>query len=91
MLVTFDPPKNKRNVEARGLPFRLLLRMDWSGALIAEDTREDYGEKRYQVVGFVGKRLHVAIFTPRPPALHVISLRLANERERKRYAAQEKL
>ena len=90
MLVTFDPTKNVRNVAARGLPFRLVLRLDWSSALIGEDTRKDYGEKRYQVIGYVGGRLHVAIFTPRPPALHVISLRWANERERKRYAAQEK-
>ncbi len=90
MLVTFDPPKNARNVAERGIPFRLALRLDWSTALIAEDKRQDYGEQRFQVLGLIGERLHMLVFTPRPPALHVISLRWANDRERTKYAAQTK-
>ena len=88
MLVTFDPPKNARNVAERGIPFRLALRLEWSTALIAEDTRKAYGEKRFQTLGFIGDKLHMLVFTPRPPALHVISLRWANDRERKKYASQ---
>jgi uncharacterized protein len=88
MLVTFDPAKNAKNVADRGIPFRMALRLDWSTALVAEDLRKDYGEQRYQAVGFIGERLHVLLFTPRPPALHVISLRKANEREVARYEAQ---
>jgi uncharacterized protein len=88
MLVTFDPSKNARNVAERGIPFRLALRFEWTTALIGEDTREDYGERRFQALGFVGDKLHMLVFTPRPPALHVISLRWANERERRKYAAQ---
>ena len=88
MLVTFDPPKNARNVAERGIPFRLALRLEWSTALIGEDTRKDYGEKRLQALGFIGDKLHMLVFTPRPPALHVISLRWANDRERTKYAAQ---
>ena len=88
MLVTFDPPKNARNVAERGIPFRLALRFEWSTALIGEDKRKDYGEKRLQALGFVGDKLHMLVFTPRPPALHVISLRWANDRERTKYATQ---
>ena len=88
MLVTFDPPKNARNVAERGIPFRLALRLEWSTALIGEDTRKGYGEKRFQALGFIEDKLHVLVFTPRPPALHVISLRWANDRERTKYAAQ---
>ena len=88
MLVTFDPPKNARNVAERGIPLRLALRLEWSTALIGEDTRKNYGEKRFQALGFIGNRLHMLVFTPRPPALHVISLRWANDRERTKYAAQ---
>jgi uncharacterized protein len=88
MLVTFDPAKNAKNIADRGIPFRMALRLDWSTALVAEDLRKDYGEQRYQAVGFIGERLHVLLFTPRPPALHVISLRKANEREVARYEAQ---
>lgn len=36
----------------------------------------------------IGDRLHMLVFTPREGAVHVISLRKANERERTRYAAQ---
>ena len=90
MLVTFDPAKNARNVAERGIPFRLALRFEWSAALIGEDIRRNYGEKRLQALGFIGERLHMLVFTPRPPALHVISLRWANDRERIKYAAQAK-
>ncbi len=66
----------------------MALRLDWATALVAEDLRKDYGERRFQAVGFIGERLHVVLFTPRPPALHVISLRKANKREEARYEAQ---
>lgn len=88
MLITFDPTKNARNLAERGIPFRMALRLDWATALVAEDLRKDYGERRFQAVGFIGERLHVVLFTPRPPALHVISLRKANKREEARYEAQ---
>lgn len=88
MLVTFDPGKNVRNIAERGIPFRLALRLDWGSALVAEDRRKDYGERRFQAVGYIDERLHVLLFTPRPPALHVISLRKANDREVARYEAQ---
>jgi uncharacterized protein len=88
MPVTFDLAKSERNVVERGIPFELANDFDWSTALLAEDTRRDYGERRFQAVGFIGERLHVLVFTPRDQAVHVISLRRANERERNRYAAQ---
>lgn len=90
MLVTFDPRKNATNIAERGIPFRLALRLDWSSALVAEDRRKDYGERRFQAVGYIDGRLHVLLFTPRPPALHVISLRKANDREVARYEAKTK-
>ncbi len=88
MRVTYDPAKSLRNEEDRELPFVLAEDFDWSSALIVEDTREDYGERRYQALGFIGEPLHMLVFTPRGGALHVISLRRANQRERTRYATQ---
>jgi uncharacterized protein len=64
VLVTFDPAKNARNVAERGIPFRLALRLDWSTALMAEDRRKNYGERRFQVLGFIDERLHMLVFTP---------------------------
>ena len=46
MQITFDPAKNRRNEDERGLPFSLAADFDWSQALIAEDTRQAYPEKR---------------------------------------------
>lgn len=90
MLVTFDPAKSERNEVERGLPFELANEFSWSTALVAEDARRDYGERRLRAVGFIGEHLHVLVFTLRSDALHVISLRRANRRERNRYAAQAK-
>ena len=61
---------------------------DWGTAVIAEDTRKHYAEHRYQALGFIDERLYMLIFTPRVDAIHVISLRRANQRERTRYATQ---
>lgn len=84
--VTFDPAKNDANARGRGLPFSLVGDLDWASALVEEDTRRDYGESRFRVLGFIGQRLHAAVFTPRAGKVHVISLRKANAREVKRYA-----
>ena len=70
------------------MPFELADGFDWSDALIAEDVRRPYPERRFQALGFIGTDLCMLVFTPRGAALHVISLRRANRRERTRYAAQ---
>lgn len=88
MQVTFDPAKSRRNEDERGLPFTFAADFDWSQALIAEDDRQVYPEKHYQALGFINEHLHMLVFTPREGALHVISLRRANQRERNRYATQ---
>ena len=88
MRVTYDPAKSERNVAERGCAFDLAEDFDWSTALIAEDTRQDYLERRYQALGMIDEHLHMLVFTPRDGAVNVISLRRANKRERTRYAAQ---
>jgi uncharacterized protein len=71
-----------------GVPFELAAEFAWDGALIVEDLRKDYGERRFQALGLIGDRLHMMVFTPRANKTHVISLRKANKREVKRYEAQ---
>ena len=88
MRFTYDPAKSERNIAERGLAFDLAEDFDWSTALIAEDTRQDYLERRYQALGLMAEHLYMLVFTPRDGAVHVISLRRANQRERNRYAAQ---
>ena len=88
MRVTYDPAKSQHNELVRGLTFAMAEDFDWSDALIVEDTREDYQERRYQALGLLGQHLHMLVFTPRAGAVHVISLRRANQRERTRHAKQ---
>ena len=82
--ITYDPAKHAANLRDRGLSFDQAAELDWASAVVLEDTRMDYGERRFRV-GYIGERLHVLVFTPRRNAVHVISFRRANGREIKRY------
>ena len=59
-----DPDKEDRNLAERGLSLDLAGHLDWATALIWEDTRKDYRERRYCVLGFIEDRLHSVVFTP---------------------------
>ena len=85
MQLTFDPVKNDRNIQDRGLVFQLVSDVDWATAYIDEDQSKDYGERRFRSLGCINGRLYAAVFTPRVDKIHVISLRKANSREVKVY------
>ena len=85
MDIEFDPAKNTRNIELRGISFELAAEMDFATALVAQDRRNDYGEDRFSATGIIAGRVHVLIFKPTRTGIRVISLRKANEREVKRY------
>jgi uncharacterized DUF497 family protein len=86
--ISFDAAKNERNIVTRGISLERAVAFEWDTALIVEDIRKDYGERRFQALGLIDGRLHVLVFTPRAAKTHVISLRKANKREVKRYEAQ---
>jgi uncharacterized DUF497 family protein len=89
--ISFDPAKNEANVRKHGLSFSVVSdEFEWASAFVTEDIRKDYGERRYRAFGYIGARLHTVVYTPRLDVLHVFSLRKANRREEKRYAAQTK-
>ncbi len=83
--ITFDPEKNERNLRERGLSFELAAEFDFEAAVTTEDTRCDYGERRFRSFSFIGTELHALVFTVRGDAMRIISLRKANRRERARY------
>lgn len=80
-----DSRKERRNIAERGLSLDLAEQLDWATALIWEDKRNEYGERRYCVLGLIEDRLHSVVFTPRNGKPRVISLRKANKREVNRY------
>ena len=90
MQLSLDPAKTERNIEERGLAFKLVSELDWAHAVIDEDTRKNYGEHRFRVLGCINERLYAVVFTPRADKLHIISLRKANSREVERYGKTPK-
>ncbi|MBP1627040.1 MAG: hypothetical protein H6Q00_1515 [Holophagaceae bacterium] len=85
MDVEYDPAKNARNIELRGLSFERARDLDWDRILLFQDHRNDYGETRWLALGFLEARLHVLVFLETMKGIRVISFRKANERERRRY------
>lgn len=85
--VSFDPAKNERNISSRGISFEAAEQFEWDTALVAEDLRKEYGERRFLALGLIEGRLHAMVYTPRAGKVHVISLRKANRREVRRYEA----
>ena len=53
--------------------------------LTVEDDRQDYGEVRYITIGFLDEAMVVLVWTRRDDAHRIISMRRANERERRLY------
>lgn len=87
-MIEFDAAKSAENVRRRGIGFERFAEMDLEGAISVEDTRRDYGERRLRVLGYIGRRLHAAVITPRGDKIRVISLRRANRREEQAYAKE---
>ena len=77
----WDEAKRQANLAKHGVDFAMADGFDWSSATNEPDLRRDYGEERFKAVGFIGERLHVAIYTPRGGVRRLISLRKANGRE----------
>ena len=53
--------------------------------LTVEDDRQEYGESRFITIGFLDDAMVVLVWTSRGDASRIISMRKANERERRLY------
>ena len=85
MKITFDPAKRKATLDDRGLDFTDAAIVFAGPTISVQDMRQDYGEARYQTVGFLAGRMVMLVWTPRGEAKHVISMRKCNEREKAKY------
>ena len=84
-LYTYDSAKAAANLAKHKVSFAEAELFDWETALVVEDDRMDYGERRYVSIGLIRGRAHVMVFTRRDTAVRLISLRKANRRESRRY------
>jgi len=85
MNFVWDDNKNLSNIEKHGLDFSDAEYVFENSHFIFEDVRQDYGEKRFTVIGWIKSRLVVLIYTKRNEQYRIISLRKANEREKKKF------
>lgn len=85
MDITFDPAKNSANIKLRGLSFDRVHDFEFVTAITWVDRRKDYGEVRYRALGFIKDRIHALVYLETEKGIRVISLRKANERERRIY------
>lgn len=88
MKITFDPIKDARNVELRGLSFERVVDFEFETALFVPDQRREYGEARIRALGWLDKRLHALVFVETHHGIRVISFRKANKREVNIYETQ---
>lgn len=89
MRLEWDDAKRLWTLRERGLDFADVALASWDRALTAEDTRGDYGERRFVSLVPIHDRLCVVAWCIRDDALRVISLRKANLRERTHYEQEE--
>jgi uncharacterized protein len=85
MHVEFDPAKDRENRRKHKISLQRAEDFDMATAAIEIDTRKDYGEERYNALGFLDARLYSLTFTMRGPVVRAISLLKANNRETKSY------
>jgi uncharacterized protein len=82
----WDETKSSACSQVRGFNFAYAAQVFYDpNRLIEPDDRGVYGEDRYQVMGLIGNRLYVVVYTPRDHLIRIISARKANQREVRRY------
>ena len=85
MRFIFDPNKDKLNLANHGLSLSLAEKLVWDEAYVWVDPRFPYEELR--LIGLVpeGNTLYYVAFVDRGGVRRIISLRLAERREVKKY------
>ena len=88
MRLEFDEEKRAKTIEVRGLGMARAADVLRGATLTVEDDRQDYGEIRFITIGFLDDAMVVLVWTPRDNAYRIISMRKANDRERKLYGTR---
>jgi uncharacterized DUF497 family protein len=86
MLISFSARKDAINRRKHGISLQRAEDFDLTTALIFPEDSQDYGELRYQAIGFLDAALYVLLFTEANESLRAISLRKAEKSEERIYA-----
>jgi len=87
MQFEWDERKRRATLAERGIDFVDVQRMFRGRVEEREDTRRDYGERRFVVVGELDGDIISVVYTWRGGTRRLISARRATRRERKEYQA----
>ena len=87
MELEWDEAKRRNTLERRGLDFADVENFDYDTVISVPDRRLDYGEERFNAYGYLRGVLCTYCFTWRNGRMRIISMRRANDRERKKYQA----
>lgn len=85
MRIEYDEGKRHRTWMERGLDMAEAGEVFDNPHQTVEDTRRDYGEKRFQTAGYLNDRLVFVVWTRRGDARRIISMRKANDREQRHF------
>ena len=85
MELAWDEVKRRANYAKHGLDFRDAEKVFQGITLTAEDDRQDYAEKRFISLGLLEDMVVVVVYTERSEKTRIISMRKANQKERKGY------
>jgi uncharacterized DUF497 family protein len=85
MHIEFDPAKDASNQAKHGVSLALAAELDWDAALVWNDDRIEYGERRMIALAPKTGILYYVAYVERSTARRIISLRRANRREVKHY------
>jgi uncharacterized protein len=85
MDITYDPEKRATTLPERGLDFDDAVQVFDGPTIDVVDDRRDYGEVRWVTYGLLKGRMVALVWTARGEGRHIISMRKANEREKKVY------
>jgi uncharacterized protein len=82
----WDDAKAAENLARHGVSF-VAARLAFADvfAVVREDRRQKYGEDRFILIGMVEERLLAVAYAMRGERTRIISARLAEPRERRRY------
>ena len=78
----WDDAKSDDCFKRRGFDFAYAVRAFLDPRrIVSPDTRRDYGEDRYKLIGAIDGRVYVVVYTVRDPAVRIISARKAGRKE----------
>ena len=88
MELEWDEAKRQWTWDNREFDFADLANIDFASLVTEHDNRYHYGEARFSSFAYLGDVLINFCWTPRGHRIRVISMRKANDRERKKYEAR---